>query len=177
MLEVRQSEDGWDLYGVVVAAFDGCPGRVRYRVGCDALWRTLSVDVAAGWGCEGRSLRLAADQESRWWSEARDPGARRELQAVGGCVDVDLEVTPSTNTLPIRRLDLPVGESRELTAAWVRFPDLAVQPLAQRYTRLEEHLYQYESLNSGFSADLQVDHFGLVVRYTDLWESVASFQP
>jgi hypothetical protein len=96
-----------------------------------------------------------------------------EIPAVAGCLDVDLAFTPATNILPLRRLGLAVGESREMTAAWVRFPELSVEPLAQRYTRLDERRVRYESRGGAFTAELEVDELGLVVRYPPLWERVA----
>lgn len=57
--------------------------------------------------------------------------------AIQGCVDIDLGWTPSTNTLPIRRLQLGVGTSSgPITAAWVRFPELKLEPLPQEYRNL-----------------------------------------
>jgi hypothetical protein len=106
-------------------------------------------------------------------SDARDAQPLGELPELAEFVDVDLEISPSTNTLPIRRLNLAIGESRELTAAWVRFPELTVEPLAQRYTRLAERRYRYESVVSGFTAELEVDDLGLVVTYEGLWQRVA----
>jgi uncharacterized protein len=104
---------------------------------------------------------------------SRPVPAAIEIPAVAGCLDVDLAFTPATNILPLRRLGLAVGESRELTAAWVRFPDLSVEPLAQRYTRLDERRMRYESRGGSFTADLEVDELGLVVSYPPLWERVA----
>ena len=95
------------------------------------------------------------------------------LPELAECIDADLGISPSTNTLPIRRLNLAVGESRELTAAWVRFPELTVEPLAQRYTRLAERRYRYESTVSGFTAELEVDDLGLVISYENIWQRVA----
>jgi hypothetical protein len=95
------------------------------------------------------------------------------LRGVHGCNDVDLSVTPATNTLPIRRLDLPIGKSESVIAAWVKFPELAVQPLSQRYTRLAKNTYRYES-ETGFSAEIGVDDLGLVTAYPGDWERIAA---
>lgn len=97
----------------------------------------------------------------------------QELLDVRGCADVDLAVTPATNTLPIRRLNLQVGSSQSVIAAWVKFPDLTVQPLSQKYTRLSKNTYRYES-NTGFSAQITVDDFGLVTIYPGGWERIGS---
>ncbi|PYX20414.1 MAG: hypothetical protein DMG82_22420 [Acidobacteria bacterium] len=92
-----------------------------------------------------------------------EPGAVRD--------DVDLALTPATNTLPIRRLNLQVGRSESVIAAWVKFPELTVQPLSQHYTRLGKDTYRYES-NTGFSAEIVVDDLGLVTTYPGGWDRI-----
>lgn len=137
----------------------------QYQVRCDPSWRTRSASVQIRWGQQARSLALSADGQGRWHLDGR------ELEGLRGCLDVDLSFTPSTNTLPIRRAPLAVGARAELSAAWVRVPELTVEPLAQRYTRLELQRFRYES--GSFAADLDVDDWGVVVRYAGLWEQVA----
>ena len=59
-----------------------------------------------------------------------------------------------------------------MTAAWVRFPELTVEPLTQCYERTGDRLYRYSSGGGAFTADIEVDELGLVVRYPPLWERV-----
>src|SRR6202521_4184163 len=99
----------------------------------------------------------------------------QEVAEVRGCLDVDLSITPATNTLPIRRLDLGIGESESVTAAWIKFPELEVEPLSQRYTRTAENIYRYES-DTGFSAEIKFDDLGLVVTYPGGWERIAALK-
>lgn len=166
---------GWALGGTVVVIFDGSPAAAHYEVVCDEQWQTRQAMVSLDMRGERRTLLLAVDEERRWWLDGQ------ELPALQGCIDVDLGVTPSTNTLPIRRLGLSVGASSLVTAAWVQFPSLDVEPLAQRYTRLDTEHYRYESgvgLESGatptFVAELLVDDSGLVIDYAAIWERVAT---
>lgn len=77
-------------------------------------------------------------------------------------------VAPPSNSLPIRRLRLEIGQSRELVAAWLRFPDLRVAPVIQRYTRTGENTYIYESVASGYR-ELIVDEDGIVQTYDGEW--------
>lgn len=156
----REGSDWW-LAGTAVATLDGVPTAAQYTVRCDAAWRTRAVAVTVSTGLSDRSLRLAVDDDGVW---RRDGRALPELD---GCVDVDLAVTPATNTLPIRRLGLAVGARAEVVAAWVRFPDLSIAPLRQRYTRLEAGRYRYESGDDAytFRSELEVDDLGLVQRY------------
>ena len=146
-------------------------GRVRYEIALDAAWRTRRVRVARLGAGLSQPLRLRSDGAGSW---LRDGSRAPEL---AGCTDVDLEASPSTNLLPIRRLALPVGGVAEVLAAWVRLPQLSVEPLRQRYTRLGPRSYRYESLGSGFTADLDVDEVGLVVRYPGFWERAPGAPP
>ena len=60
-----------------------------------------------------------------------------------------------------------------MVACWVKLPDLQVQPLHQRYTRLAKDTYRYES-NTGFSAEIVVDDLGLISTYPSGWERIAT---
>jgi hypothetical protein len=162
-----RNDGGWHLAGTVVAILDSHPAEVRYAVTCDVSWNTRVVSVGLTSGAVERSLELRTDDQQRWWK------AQDELAGVRGCLDIDLGATPATNTLPIRRLELPIGRSADVTAAWVKFPDLTVQPLDQRYTRLSERRYRYESGGGSFQAEVEVDDLGLVTRYEGGWEREA----
>ncbi len=166
--ELARDGEGWRLSGTVLAESEGATAEARYLVRCDSAWRTLATEVRlASRGAE-RRLELAVE-EGRWLEGGR------EIASLRGCLDVDLSWSPSTNTLPIRRLALAVGEeSGPLTAAWVRFPQLTVEPLPQEYARLAERRYRYSSRGGAFTAELEVDEEGLVVTYGDVWERVAS---
>ncbi|HEY3210209.1 MAG TPA: putative glycolipid-binding domain-containing protein [Actinomycetota bacterium] len=165
-----EGEGGWSLQGTAVLSADEAPSEIRYRVSCDKAWRTLDVEVVHSADDEER-VDLRAGDDGHWFR------ADEELVEVTGCIDVDLGFSPSTNTLPIRRLGLAVGDSAEVRAAWVRFPQLTVEPLHQRYTRLGSDRYLYESLASDFRAELEVDDLGLIVRYPGGWERAAAAGP
>lgn len=136
--------DGTEANGTFIRVFRGAPIRVDYVVRCDAGWSTRYVEVRCG------RRRIALD--------ALPPG----------CDDVDIMAVTYTNTLPIRRLHLPVGESREIRAAFFTVPELEVRVARQRYTRLSENEYRYEGLETGFTAVLTVDEDGIVVDYPQL---------
>lgn len=130
---------------------------------------TLSAEITVRHAERSHHLRLRREPSGRWLADGR------ELESCRGALDVDLGVTPSTNTSAIRRLELTMGASAELTATWVRFPELSIEPLPQRYTRLGECTYRYESLRGGevvFQALLEVDGTGLVERYEGLFERI-----
>jgi hypothetical protein len=84
-----------------------------------------------------------------------------------------LSITPFTNTLPIRRLDVAEGQRADIRAVYFRLPELSVTIDRQRYTCLKRgHQYRYESLDSDFSRDIDIDPDGLVVTYPGLFRRV-----
>jgi len=93
---------------------------------------------------------------------------------VTGCVDLDLNFSPSTNLLPIRRLNMAVGQQVEVRAAWLRFPSFRLEPLVQVYRRIDETRYRYESGGGTFITELRVNEAGFVTQYPNLWEEVAA---
>lgn len=166
-----ESAAGPRLTGTVILAHEGSPWRLKYAVACAPDWTSRGVHVALTRGALTRHVTLTAGgspADPRWRQGGED------VPEIAGCLDVDLAFTPSTNILPLRRLGMAAGESREMTAAWLRFPELTVEPLPQRYIRLDERQVRYQSRGGIFTADLEVDELGLVVRYPPIWERVAS---
>jgi uncharacterized protein len=152
-------DGGLSLVGTVLGAEGGRPVRVEYRVLADAAGMTTAVHVRDLRGFEARTIALERDAKGNWTVD----GAK--VRRLKGCTDVDLGCSPSTNTLPIRRLDLGTGASRTIQAAWIRFPELTIVKAAQTYTRLDEFTYHYAS--GAFEADLTVDDDGLVTSYAE----------
>ena len=117
-LTVRDS--GLSLVGTVLGAEAGAPVRIEYRVLADAAGFTTATHVREVRGFETRTLALERDAKGNWTVDGK------AVRALKGCTDVDLGCSPSTNTLPIRRLRLAIGASHTIKAAWLRFPELTV---------------------------------------------------
>ena len=158
----------WHLSGAAVFAHDQQPCRLDYSVVCDSGWHTVSARVAGWVGNDAVEIELAADSARRW----RLNGA--ECPAVAGSIDVDLNFSPSTNLLPIRRLGLAIGQEAKVRAAWLRFPSFALEPLEQRYRRIDDATYRYESAGGKFIAELRVNAAGFVTRYPNVWQVEAA---
>lgn len=155
----------------VVLALDehGHPFRLVYALAWDEGWRLREARLAVTTEPGERSLRLETDGGGRW--RDGDGRARPDLH---GCLDIDIWPTPFTNTFPIRRQPLAVGERREFVMAWVSAPALTVRPMRQGYTRLADRRYLYENLEgSGFRAELDVDADGVVLDYEGVFRRVA----
>jgi hypothetical protein len=114
---------------------------------------------------DGERILELIQADGRWYRDG-------ELLVLGpDCLDLDLALSPATNTLPIRRLDLDVGAVADITTAWVRIPELTVARSEQRYERISEHVYRFTT--DDFIADLEVDDFGIVTHYPAGWRALS----
>ncbi len=129
-----------------------------YQLFLDRQWRIKAVSVHL---TDARWF-IAKSRTSGEWAD----GDGRTIEALAGCTDVDLAVSPFTNTCAIRRLDLSAGESQDLDVAFLPFDSLEPRRVRQRYTCLEPGArYRYQNLASGFAVDLTTDSDGLVTDY------------
>lgn len=152
----------------VRAAIVGQAGEVRHGV-------LYEMSLRPDWTFESILLQrtdgvmsvLSRGKDGTWYD-----GQIEELPQLKGCIDVDFEMTPLTNTLPIRRAPLTIGETRRFRMAYI--PATTLEPFAteQSYTRLGDRLYRFETGDGSFTADITVDEDGLVTDYPGLFERV-----
>lgn len=157
----RAVPGGYEARGEVAATLEGAPLDASYVVETDAAWitRRVRVDVKSS-----GTLEILSDGAARW--RRADGSALPELD---GCVDPDISVTPFTNTVALRRLDLKIGERAEIKVAYILVPELSLRAAPQRYTRLANRLWRFDGLDIEFTADITVDESGFVVEYPGLF--------
>lgn len=166
--ELLQQDERWVLRGTILHLHDNRPVESRYSITCDSGWHTVSARIEVRDDTQERILQI--DTQADHWIANGNPQPQLD-----GCLDIDLGWSPSTNTLPIRRLNLAVASgSGPVVAAWVKFPELALEPLPQEYDRVADRAYRYSSRGGTFTADLFVDEHGIVQEYKGFWKRVLS---
>jgi uncharacterized protein len=153
--EVVLADDGLAATGAQVGAAPK-PYRAAYELEVRGGWvtRRLRVEVA-GVG----TLELRHDGKGTW---SGAPSVELD-----GVLDCDLAFSPLTNVMPIRRLRLHEQPGAvDFDMAWVSLPDLTVHRSRQRYEHLAPGRVRYSS--GDFTADLELDADGLVLRYPGL---------
>ena len=152
---------GWRFSGHTVAVEDQRPWTVRYEIGVDARWVTRTAKVWTWSGAGESRVTLRHDGAGRWTMD----GAHKPQ--LDGCLDVDLESSACTNTLPVHRLAPDLGEC-EAPAAYVR-TDGRLERLEQTYRRPQGpdvgSVFDDDAPRFEFSARLEYDRYGLVLRY------------
>jgi len=159
----RPAGRSYVISGSTSAVEDGKAWIVSYEIRLDRAWRTISARITGQSELGARSVRLDADGLGHWQIDGE------VASHLDGCLDVDLESSAMTNTLPVHRMALGAGARAPAPAAYVRASDLSVGRLEQEYVRASDEgrhqRYDYAAPAFGFAARLVYDEAGLVLDY------------
>lgn len=157
------SHSGYTIDGIIVGMIEKEPLSLRYRVVLDAQFRTQHLSVFR----RGKRLNLFELRRSAsGWHDYQG----KHLPEFDACIDIDIVLTPSTNTLPIRRLSFIPQVAQEIHVLYINPVTQSRQVNVQVYTQLNPELFRYQNPDSGFTALLPVDAFGIVGDYGNIWK-------
>lgn len=134
---------------------------LEYLLETDPVLRTRLVSLRRPG--TGESLTLTSNGRGDW--RVGD----RPAPELSGALDVDIRATPLTNTLPMRRLGLEVGEDREIEVAYIDTETFAVFLDRQRYRRLSRTRYLFQAVDGSFEREIATDEQSFVVTYPGLF--------
>lgn len=155
----------------LVLAFDDEEGpfRLHYHLHWNpGTWQLCSADLHAQSAAGARVLTLRTDGQGCWMDAHGKP-----IATLDGCRDIDIWPTPFTNTFPIRRQSLTVGQRCETRVAWIGAPRLEMRAERQAYTCLDPQTYLFETLDDpSFRAHIEVDAEMIVTHYEGLFRRI-----
>lgn len=135
---------------------------IRYQIDLDENWNFRDVKV---WKHNEQMIHLT--RSGKEWMLNNTP--RQDFSASSF---IDINVTPFTNTLPIRNLDFSQTKKHEMEVVYIDVLKNEVSTAHQTYTYISDNHYQYANMDSGFSRTMEVDSFGLVVNYPGIWRRI-----
>jgi hypothetical protein len=162
--EIRETDWGYLAQSTVVGSFEGSDFGCRYEVTLDRNWtfRHLVLEKT-----DGKVLILKSDGAGNWERAGGDA-----LEQFAGCIDIDIGVTPFTNTLPIRRARFEVGVPQHFKMVWIPLDSLEPFIDAQIYTKRDDAHFHYAAADGSFGAVLTVDAEGFVIDYPGLYTRI-----
>ena len=137
--------------------------RVEYIINTNKLWETVYLEINSRHNNKSQLLKFTGDGKGNWKSNGKT------AEEFTGCIDVDIPLTPFTNTLPIRRLNLSNGQTQEIKVVYFDILEGNIKAVRQKYTRVADTSYHYENVPNDFEATIQVDNIGFVVDYPSLF--------
>src|SRR3954452_279252 len=169
-------KDGLSASGIQLGA-EPASFRVDYRLEATGfVTRELELTgTGQGWH---RHLRLRHDGSGGWEAEVSDEGDVPDgpwdgsLPDLSEALDIDIQNSPLTNTMPILRHGFQRQGSGDFLMAFVRTPSLRVEASPQRYehvrTTEDGSVVRYISRDGDFTAELEIDRDGLLTFYPRL---------
>jgi hypothetical protein len=161
-------KDNIEVNGQITGQGLGKLLNVNYQLEINNQWEVQKIKINLQ-SDSSFNITLLKNKNKQWTNEKGEI-----IPALNNCTDIDITLTPFTNTLPINRLNLGVGESKEIEVIYFDLTTHNFNPSKQRYTNLGNGTYKYESLASGFTANLKVDSDGFVLNYPGIWHRVFS---
>lgn len=138
---------------------------VEYQVVTTSNWEARFFDIRCQEG--HRFFQLSGHKLNEQWIIDE-----QEYPQFKDCLDIEIAVTPFTNTLPISRLKLEIGESISIPVLYINPLEEQFTLVQQAYTKLAENTYHYRNIWSDFEATITVDADGFVVEYPGLFKVI-----
>lgn len=160
---VRSQGKLLEFYSEVEGHYEGKSYGFTYLIRVNEVWETLYCSLTIA--IEEEIFRYDLEQTAirRWTLN----GAYRP--EFDGCTEVDIPLTPFTNTLPINRLGLKLRQEAQIRVIYLDVLEQKVKPVRQKYKKLSATLYHYENVPNDFEADIKVDKDGFVLDYPELF--------
>lgn len=137
--------------------------RITYTIMASPQWEVLSFALDSQINGREENIAFEGDGKGNWKTGGN------AADQFAGCIDIDISLTPFTNTLPILRLNLAVKQAKEIQVLYLDVLNGKIKPVRQKYTRVSGDKYLYENIPNDFEALITVDEQGLVVDYPGLF--------
>lgn len=161
---------GSEIASTIIGSYEEKIYRVEYRIKTNQNWETVFFEIDSRHSNQNQLIRFEGDGKGNWKSNGK------KADQFKGCIDVDIPLTPFTNTLPIRRLNLSQNQTQEIQVIYCDLLEQQIKPVYQRYICLSNTEYHYENVPNDFNATIQVDESGFVVDYPSLFVRTAALK-
>jgi hypothetical protein len=159
---LTRTDTGTEVNSVIIGMYKHKIYKAEYSIIINENWETKSFELKTQLS-DKRNVFSYSNDGKEW---SKNGIAVNELK---GCIDIDISITPFTNTLPINRIGLAILESRQIDVLYLDVLNQQVRLARQKYTRVSQTEYKYENVPNDFEAIITVDELGLVVNYPELF--------
>ncbi|MGR9049473.1 putative glycolipid-binding domain-containing protein [Halobacillus faecis] len=163
-LTLKKLTNHMEVRGTVLLVDQGVPHHLTYDLKLGLDWKTKKVKIYQEQ--ETEPFVVQAENQDKWWVNGRYD------ENLDGATNVDLTITPFSNTLPINRVTWHIGERRTFKMVFIDVLKKEVFPLLQVYTYLGDNdgyrIFQYRCRD--YETALVIDEEGWVVEYPGAFE-------
>ncbi|MDQ0640056.1 hypothetical protein QF042_003621 [Pedobacter sp. W3I1] len=147
----------------IIGYIDNAIYKVDYTIHADTDWNTISFGIKSK--VNGITNQISGQKIGNLWKIDGD-----YQDGLANCTDIDISLTPFTNSLPINRLHLNQNQQMVIDVLYINILEHKIMGVQQKYTRLAEKKYHYQNIENDFESVIEVDNDGFVIDYPRLFE-------
>jgi hypothetical protein len=166
---IQVSESGVIITSTIVGYYEGVIYKVDYNIRTNGNWETLDFQIRSKQNDEVQLISFEGDGLGNWKRNGE------KLEQFNGCLDIDIPLTPFTNSLPINRLKLVNNRPQEINVIYLDLLSYEIRRVKQKYVRLSAFEYRYENVPNDFETVIKVDEAGFVLDYPFLFVQTAAY--
>ncbi len=163
-LKLKKYRRDFIVKSIVNGILEDQPMLVEYQLIINRNWIVKEVEIKSLLDKRNK-ITLKSDSNGKCYNEDN-----QEISELNGCIDIDISITPFTNTLPIKRLGSSLEQRTKITTLYLDIKNWEFKKAEQYYTKLTDNLYKYEGVFRHFVADLPIDNSGFVTTYPKLFK-------
>ena len=144
---INTTDWGSEINSTIIGHYQEKIYRVEYYIKTNTAWETILVELHARHSNRQQDYVFMGDGKGNWMVNGK------HAIAFEGCIDVDIPLTPFTNTLPINRLRLSTNEERQTKAIYFDVLENQIRIVMQKYVCLSKTRFHYENVPNDFEAN------------------------
>ena len=160
---LTNNDESIDVSSVIVGAHDDKIYRVDYSIKTNRNWECIFFELTIQLSDKKEIINYHSDGRGNWTKNGAP------VNEFKGCIDIDISLTPFTNSLPINRLEWELNKPLQINVMFLDILSHKIIPVQQRYTKLSNTEYKFENVPNDFEAVITVDESGIVVNYPELF--------
>lgn len=158
------TNNGSEINSSIIGKYANELYKIEYRIITNQHWETIVFQIKSQLYNTIEVNDFRKEGKESWYVNGQPD------EKFNGCIDIDISLTPFTNTLPINRLNLSEKEGEQIKVLYVDILGQKIMPVQQKYTKLSQTDYKYENVPNDFESVITVDNIGLVMKYPGLFK-------
>src|SRR5436190_1246392 len=122
---IVDSDDSIIVNSTIVGFYNEKIYRIEYLIRLNKSWETYYCLIKSQFNDEIKELEFEKDQ-NKWSLNGK------YIDSFDGCTDVDIPLTPLTNSLPINRLKLSLGQEENIDIIYIDLLEDSIKHVKQK---------------------------------------------
>jgi hypothetical protein len=166
VIHIHTVNEGIHGHGFAVGKTDNnIPFAMEYDMALTEDWDIKEISIKSF--LDERTTRLVHDND-KWYN-----GNYQHLSEFDGIEFVDISISPFTNTLPIKRLQLEGEQAQKVDIIYFDENKFSLRKVQQIYSYVGERTYCYQDIElPDFVSNITVDEDGMVIDFPKMFRRV-----